>query len=307
VKQSADIIRDGSIAGRVPDIPAFRPVAADVFAERSERLELLASGHASGPYLRFASALCRAQACALHTLPALQLPDPTTLGHCREHGLPPLSIDSHLRQPAWHSALYTLIADMQHEDLPAPAADISRRLEAAPSGHLEATAVRLLGGDYAQVEPGEAPFLAAALQVYWVKLALQLGPGAANHSSEIGVCPLCGSHPLASVVRIGGSQQGLRYLVCSLCASEWHVVRVKCTACGSTKGISYFGIEGGSQAVKAECCDACKAYLKIFTLEKDTSLVPAADDLASMALDILVDGEGYRRIGPNLLFLPGTA
>ena len=84
------------------------------------------------------------------------------------------------------------------------------------------------------------------------------------------------------------------------------MVRVKCSACGSTKGISYFSIEAGSEAVKAECCDECKTYLKIFYLENNTSMVAAADDLASLALDMLVDQEGYNRIGPNLLFLPGT-
>ena len=69
---------------------------------------------------------------------------------------------------------------------------------------------------------------------------------------------------------------------------------------------SYFNIAAASEAIKAECCDECKTYLKIFYLEKDTSLVPAADDLASLTLDMLVDREGYNRIGPNLLFLPGT-
>ena len=111
--------------------------------------------------------------------------------------------------------------------------------------------------------------------------------------------------PVASVVRIGGAAQGLRYLVCSLCASEWHVVRVKCSACASTKGIAYLGIEGADEAIKAEVCDECKTYLKIFYLEKNPALVPAADDLASLALDMLVDEQGYNRIGPNLLFLPG--
>ena len=55
-----------------------------------------------------------------------------------------------------------------------------------------------------------------------------------------------------------------------------------------------------------ECCDECKTYLKIFYLEKKTSMVVAAAELASLALDMLVDQEGYNRIGPNLLFLPGT-
>ena len=168
-------------------------------------------------------------------------------------------------------------------------------------------ATDLLAGAYEGLDAGETPFVAAALQLYWVKMALQIGDRATALPAQIGLCPVCGSHPVASVVRIGGAQQGLRYLVCSLCASEWHMVRVKCSACGSTKGISYLGIDGASQAIKAECCDECKTYLKIFYLEQDTSLVPAADDLATLALDMLVDQAGYNRIGPNLLFLPGAA
>ena len=139
-----------------------------------------------------------------------------------------------------------------------------------------------------------------------MKLALQLGERAAPQPGESALCPVCGSHPVASVVRIGGPAQGLRYLVCSLCAAEWHMVRVKCSACSSTKGISYLGLQGGSAAVKAECCDQCKTYLKIFYLEQDSSIVPAADDLATLPLDLLVDQEGYNRIGPNLLFVPGA-
>ena len=83
-------------------------------------------------------------------------------------------------------------------------------------------------------------------------------------------------------------------------------MRVKCSACASTKGISYLGIEGATEAIKAEVCDECKTYLKIFYLEKDSSMEPAADDLATLALDMLVDEAGYNRVGPNLLFVPGA-
>jgi FdhE protein len=202
--------------------------------------------------------------------------------------------------------LSELISRLDKESLPAESADVLKRVRSADETQLEAAAANLLAGIYAELDPGEAPLIASALQVYWVKLALQLGARATSHPAQIGLCPVCGSHPVGSVVRIGGAQQGLRYLVCSLCASEWHVVRIKCSACGSTKGISYLGIEGVSEAIKAECCDECKTYLKIFYLEKDTSMVPVADDLASLTLDMLVDQEGYNRIGPNLLFLPGS-
>ena len=33
---------------------------------------------------------------------------------------------------------------------------------------------------------------------------------------------------------------------------------------------------------------------------------PVADDLATLALDILVDEAGYTRAGPNLLLVPGA-
>jgi FdhE protein len=304
---SARIIKDGSIAGQVPDIPAFRAVSADAFTERAERFQALAPGHALEAYLDFAAALSFAQAETLRSTPTLPVPDEPTLAHCREHGLPPLSVDGHRRDPAWRQGLTQLVHTLARAALPAPAGEVLQRLLASPQDHLERAASGLLVGTYAGLDAGEAPYVAAALQLYWVKMALQIGAGATGLPAQIGLCPVCGSHPVASVVRIGGAQQGLRYLVCSLCASEWHMVRVKCSACGSTKGISYLGIEGASQAIKAECCGECKTYLKIFYLEQDTSLVPAADDLATLALDMLVDQEGYNRIGPNLLFLPGAA
>jgi formate dehydrogenase accessory protein FdhE len=47
---------------------------------------------------------------------------------------------------------------------------------------------------------------------------------------------------------------GHRYLHCGLCATEWHMVRVKCTHCESTKGVAYQGIEGDAGVVLAETC-----------------------------------------------------
>ncbi|HYL18715.1 MAG TPA: formate dehydrogenase accessory protein FdhE [Burkholderiales bacterium] len=303
----AQIIKDGSLAGQIPDIPVFKPVTDEVFAERAARLNVLAPGHSSEHYLQFASELCALQAEAQKSLPTLEVPDHSTLAHCRDHGLPPLSVEHHRRDYAWCEGLGYLTDRIDCDALPPEVARAIQRLDDASHGDLEAAASNLLGGVYSEVDPSEAPFIAAALQLYWVKMALQLAEQAPPPAVSNGLCPVCGSHPVASVVRIGGARQGLRYLVCSLCASEWHLVRVRCSSCGSTKGISYLGLDGGSEAVKAECCDECKSYLKVFYLEKDTSLVPAADDLATLALDMLVEQEGYNRVGPNLLLMPGAA
>jgi FdhE protein len=89
----------------------------------------------------------------------------------------------------------------------------------------------------------------------------------------------------------------LRYLVCSLCGTEWHRTRVQCATCGESSGLTYLGIEDRGKAVKAEACSHCRTFLKIFYLEEDPKAEPFADDVATLALDLLVADEGYARGG----------
>jgi FdhE protein len=112
---------------------------------------------------------------------------------------------------------------------------------------------------------------------------------------------VCGTLPVASVVRVDRGSQGYRYLHCPLCATEWHMVRVTCSQCQATNGITYHSIEGGSQALRAESCDSCRCYRKIFYQEKDMDVEPVADDLASLALDLLMSEAGYHRASGNPL------
>jgi len=117
--------------------------------------------------------------------------------------------------------------------------------------------------------PGQAPLVAAALQVYWNALASQLDATLFRSGGQAtGLLPACGSAPVASVVRIGGAEQGLRYLHCSLCDTEWHLPRVQCSNCSNTTDLAYLAIEGGGSVVKAEACDACHSYLKQVYLTK---------------------------------------
>jgi FdhE protein len=83
------------------------------------------------------------------------------------------------------------------------------------------------------------------------------------------------------------------------------MVRVKCSHCQTTAGISYQSVEGGSRAIRAECCDTCRTYRKILYQEEDADVEPVADDLASLALDLLLSEEGYHRATANpLLWSP---
>jgi FdhE protein len=83
------------------------------------------------------------------------------------------------------------------------------------------------------------------------------------------------------------------------------MVRIKCSNCESTHGINHYTLEGSNGAVKAESCEECNSYQKLLYLEKDLQMDPQADDLATLALDMLMDNEGRLRGGPNLLFHPG--
>lgn len=90
--------------------------------------------------------------------------------------------------------------------------------------------------------------------------------------------------PVSSMVQIG-TTQGLRYLHCNLCETEWHVVRVKCSNCEQSRDLHYWSLENEQAAVKAESCGDCGTYLKILYQEKDPKVEAVADDLASLVLD----------------------
>ena len=83
--------------------------------------------------------------------------------------------------------------------------------------------------------------------------------------------------------------------------------RAVCVDCGSEKEVALQELAGGSEqkvaAVRGETCDGCKSYLKIVYQEKDPLVDPVADDLATLALDLLLDEAGYQRAGPNLLLM----
>ena len=97
---------------------------------------------------------------------------------------------------------------------------------------------------------------------------------------------------------LGGPKEQIRYATCSLCATQWHIVRVKCTHCEDTQTIAYHSLEEDS-GIKAESCEHCQQYRKIFYLDKAQFAEPFADDLASLALDILMGEAQFYRANNN--------
>ncbi|MDP3538517.1 MAG: formate dehydrogenase accessory protein FdhE [Azonexus sp.] len=280
--------------------PYLLPVATSLFADRADRFAALAAGHSLADWLNFLGQLSRAQHEALQALPELPLPDATALEQSRTHGMPPLN--SNTRPAAWRDAL-RLIATSLGNDAPPAAQEALGSLLAASDAQLEKLAETILSGEPDATNAAQLPFVGAALQVAYTKLASQLDASQLQALDAHGVCPCCGSLPVASVVRLGAAINNLRYLHCSLCNTEWNVPRATCTACDSEKGVALHEVEGSNGAVRAETCDSCKSYLKIVYQEKDPHVDPVADDLATLALDMLVDEAGYARSGPNLLLI----
>ena len=280
------------------------PELDTVFARRAERCRQLAEGHPLQPYLFFVAALASAQDDAMGSLPGGLLLGPDDLADARTAGAPPLHGLGLRRGGTWIFALRAMLERLGSYDMP----DAARRAVAGLDGcswtDLLERGQRVIDGVCEEREAAAGCFVMAALQVSWTRAAAMMRAEDVERREDPGLCPMCGSRPVASVVHAAGSLRGARFLHCALCSTQWHFVRIKCPNCASTEGIAYQRIESGDGAVKAETCDQCGTYTKILYLERDPRLEPFADDLASYALDVLVQEAGWRRSAPNPFLMP---
>lgn len=261
----------GLVPGKSPQ-PVLLP-GADLFGKRAARLRELAKGHPLADWLGFVAVLADAQD-KLVAAPAAAEPE--------RH---------------WTSDLRALLAALP--TLPEAAAKAAERLRQAEDSALSEMRERVLVGQGSPDDLAAAPFLTAAEQVAWTRHAAGLEAGSVVASAIAHKCPVCGQPPVTGTIQVGGLSAGLRYLHCGTCGTAWHHVRASCVACGEGGKVVYHTLEGGPEGVRAECCNSCRSTLKLFMLEKRPGCDPVADDLATMALDILVSEEGFQHIGGN--------
>ncbi|MFY1920222.1 formate dehydrogenase accessory protein FdhE [Achromobacter xylosoxidans] len=292
-------------------IPRIQLPARDsVFATRAARLRQLAVDSPVADYLLLMARLVDAQQNALRGCNAPPASE-DRIALAQAHGMPPLQAVGWPRDPLWRDILRQLVDEVAGgQDVPAEALEVCSALRRAldeDTESLEDLAEAVLSEQHRGVDGAAAPFVMAALQVYWTDLASRFDEKQLPVASPFGVCPVCASLPVASVVRVGGGQfEGYRYLCCSLCATQWHMVRVKCSHCEDVESVAYQAIEGRAPAIKAETCDRCHTYRKIFYQDKDLHVEPVADDLASLMLDVLVGEAGYSRASGNPLLWHGA-
>jgi FdhE protein len=306
----ATILEPGEIEAAASSPPFLHLPPRNLFTLRARGLERLAEGHPLADYLRLVAGLCHLQQDMLDDLPVDELPDAERLSVCQQHGLPPFAADSLVREADWLPFLYALLLRYKPPPQAAVKSAINTLLGANP-GELKAWAVALVSGQYSLLPAEVVPFLGAALQVAWSHWLLDTPNLDLKSGDSLSQCPACGSPAMAGVIRHRGKFNGLRYLVCSLCACEWHVVRVKCVYCEQSKGLEYVSLDDDRHAadqapLRAEVCPGCNSYLKLLYLENDAEAEALSTDLTSLLLDMRLEQEGYQRLAPNLLLAPGS-
>ncbi|EKK5270655.1 formate dehydrogenase accessory protein FdhE [Cronobacter dublinensis] len=283
--------------------PLLFPRLKNLYNRRAARLRELAENNPLGDYLRFAALIAHAQEVVLYDHP-LEMDLTARIKAAAEQGKPPLDIHVLPRDSHWQKLLQSLIAELKPE-MSGPALAVIENLEKASAQELEAMASALFSADFSAVSSDKAPFIWAALSLYWAQMASLIpGKARAEYGEARQFCPVCGSIPVSSMVHIGSSQ-GLRYLHCNLCETEWHVVRIKCSNCEQTRDLHYWSLESEQAAVKTESCGDCGTYLKILYQEKDPNVEAVADDLASLVLDARMEQEGFARSSINPFLFPG--
>ena len=285
--------------GEVANPPfAVLPDPGRVFLVRSERFAALAPGHQLEPYLHLLSQITRAQHDILGELPEPVLPSPERLALARDNTMPPISTGQIALDETADRTFDALLKALAAADL----AETSRTAlevveKAGPDGRrnmMQAVILDEIPGDAI----AEHVLAAAAVQVLFTRLAARLDVESLKRVAD-GACPSCGGAPVASAVVGWEGAHGTRFCTCSICATQWNVVRIKCLVCSSEKGIAYHSLEGGQETVMGETCEACDSYVKMLHQHKDPSLEPIADDVASLALDLTLTKEGWTRASVN--------
>jgi FdhE protein len=281
------------------------PDPATRFATTARRLDKVAIGHPMEEWLGFMGQLAWAQHHAVMPLPPSAAVSLSSVEESVIARAPPLAPDRHAVDPAWQDGLIRVLQHFDAVTLPVEARAVIADLQRHDSAALEALADAFLRGVLEASQIAPALYIAAALQLHFTSMAATLTADSLRLLPQRGLCPCCGSAPVTGVVTASGRTPGIRYLYCSLCSTAWNHVRVICITCGESGTLSLKSIEGDNGAVQAETCRSCHTYAKLLYEAKDTQVDPFADDLASLALDVLVGEAGWSRHAPNPLLLIG--
>jgi FdhE protein len=125
-----------------------------------------------------------------------------------------------------------------------------------------------------------------------------------------GFCPVCGAWP--ALAELVGSERR-RVLRCGRCGTGWSWILLLCPYCGNddhrTLGTLHEAADdqpsalgspepAAAPAARVDTCERCHGYLKAITAFASYPTVRlAAEDVATLHLDVAAQGAGYRRPG----------
>jgi FdhE protein len=151
--------------------------------------------------------------------------------------------------------------------------------------------------DLRQIPAEYAFFARALLQPYAEYLA---GRTSSATQASPPLCPFCGSKPQLAVLRPEGDG-AKRFLLCSLCGTEWFFRRLLCPNCAEeNKDRLPVFTAAEFDYVRVDACDTCRTYLKSIDLSKNGNAVPIVDELASLSLNMWAQEHDYQKVQPNL-------
>lgn len=148
-----------------------------------------------------------------------------------------------------------------------------------------------------QLSAEHAFFANALLQPFAEYLAERIDSSTENSPP---LCPFCGSKPQVAVLRPEGDG-ARRFLLCSLCATEWLFRRVICPNCAEeNKDKLPVFLAQEFDYVRVDACDTCRTYIKSIDLTRNGNAVPMVDELATVSLNLWAQENNYQKLQPNL-------
>lgn len=289
---------DPSVIGGVPKAPlVFLPDPAALLDRRAGRFAWLADhGSNLAPYLRFLADLTAVQArLAREMPPATPLPA-DRIALARSSRMPPIDRAALAHDPDLHATLDRFLTEIAGIEMPEQARLALSAVTAAGIADRHWLLENILSDRVPDDSVAPHLFAAAAVQLHLARLAATLDAGQLVRI-RTGTCPACGGRPATSSVMGAAGVESTRYAACGCCATQWNEVRVVCLCCGSNAAISYRSAETEDATVKAEVCGDCSSWVKILYQNRNASLDPIADDVASLGLDMLMKDTPFRRGG----------
>ncbi|MFC5384571.1 formate dehydrogenase accessory protein FdhE [Aquamicrobium segne] len=286
---------DMTAIGEMRNPPFARmPDPVRLFERRAKRFHQFSSPDGIGPYLDFLAGIAGAQQKLAGELPEPAPLDEARLQRALNHAIPPLDRNAFKADVQFWSLTDQLFGQLESLKKPAAAQAALSKVQKADKAALNTMIADLMADSVPVEAMAEYAYVAATLQLFFVCAAAVLPEKELKPVGD-GACPACGGPPVSSLIVAWPHANGNRFCSCALCGTLWHHVRIKCAICSSTKGIRYQEIEDGPGSIKAETCDECGCYVKIFNQQKDSSLDPFADDVGSLGLDLLMRETNFRR------------